>query len=376
MLLRKFILFLIPLIAISTVRAQGDLAPKYSNDFLSIGVDARALGMSNSVVAGVDDVTAGYWNPAGLVQMPTMLDFGLMHAEYFAGISKYDYIGAAYKIDDKSAVGFTGIRFGVDNIPNTTQLIDADGNVNYDNITTFTAADYGFLLTYSRELSVPRLYVGGNVKIIYRQVGDFANSWGFGIDAGVQYHLKKNWKFGAVLRDATSTFNAWVFKLDDVTKDVWLQTGNELPENGLELTLPRLILGAQGDFEFGKGFYGLFEMDFDFTFDGRRNVLIRTSPISIDPHLGVEVGWKEYVALRAGFGNFQFEKQFDGSEKLSFQPNIGIGIGFKGVRIDYAFTDIGNQSVALYSHIFSLKFRIKGKRDKKGKEKESNPKNE
>lgn len=372
MLLKKLFSFIVIVSCVLTGFGQSSLAPKYSNDFLSIGVDAKALGLSNSVVAGVNDVTSGYWNPAGLVQMETMLDFGVMHAEYFAGISKYDYIGAAYKIDQKSAIGLTAIRFGVDNIPNTTLLIDADGNVNYDNITTFTAADYAFLLTYSRELSVPRLYVGGNAKIIYRHVGDMANSWGFGLDLGIQYHLKKNWKFGAVLRDATSTFNAWVFKLDDVTKDVWLQTGNELPQNGLELTLPRLILGAQGSFEFGKGFYGMFETDFDFTFDGRRNVLVRTSPISIDPHLGVEVGWKDYVAVRCGFGNFQYEMQFDGSEKLSFQPNIGIGIGFKGVRIDYAFTDIGNQSVALYSHVFSLKFRIKGKRDKEG----TAPKNE
>ena len=43
-----------------------DITPKYSNEFLSIGVSAKALGMSNAVVAGSDDVTAGYWNPAGL----------------------------------------------------------------------------------------------------------------------------------------------------------------------------------------------------------------------------------------------------------------------------------------------------------------------
>ncbi|MEK7253297.1 MAG: hypothetical protein AAB316_01010, partial [Bacteroidota bacterium] len=42
------------------------IAQKYSNEFLSIGVSARAQGMGNSVVASIDDVTAGYWNPAGL----------------------------------------------------------------------------------------------------------------------------------------------------------------------------------------------------------------------------------------------------------------------------------------------------------------------
>lgn len=68
-----------------------------------------------------------------------------MHAEYFAGIAKYDYIGVAKPIDEMSTGAFTFIRFGVDDIPNTTQLIDATGNIDYDKITTFSAGDYGFL---------------------------------------------------------------------------------------------------------------------------------------------------------------------------------------------------------------------------------------
>ena len=42
---------------------------KYSNEFLNIGVDASALGMSNAVVASSNDVNSGYWNPAGLVHL-------------------------------------------------------------------------------------------------------------------------------------------------------------------------------------------------------------------------------------------------------------------------------------------------------------------
>lgn len=345
--------------------SQSDLAPKYSNEFLQIGVGARALGLSNSVVAGVDDVTSAYWNPAGLTGVKTWLQGALMHSEYFAGIAKYDYLGLAYPIDEKSTLAFTAIRFGVDDIPNTTQLIDNQGNIDYDRITTFTAADYAFMLSYARKLAPAGLSLGGTFKVIYRKVGDFAHSWGFGLDAGLKYEHKKNWKFGIVARDITSTFNAWVFTLDDVTKEVFQATGNELPENGLELTLPRLIFAAQGKLDFGKGFYGLSEIDVDMTTDGRRNVLLPTNVVSFDPHIGVEIGFKDIVAVRCGFGNFQYVTNFDESRQLTFQPNIGLGVHFKGVHVDYAFTDIGDASVALYSHVISLKLDLKKPKGKK-----------
>lgn len=353
----NFWLTLLMLISVRLAFGQID-APKYSNEFLSIGVGAEALGMSNSVVAGVDNVTAGYWNPAGLVYLDNKMEVSFMHSEYFAGIAKYDYLGWAMKIDSQSTLGVTAIRFGVDNIPNTTQLIDNAGNIDYDRITTFSAADYGFLFSYARKLSVKGLSTGGNFKIVYRQVGDFAKSWGFGIDAGMQYKMSDRWKFGAILRDASSTFNAWIFDLDDATKEVFQTTGNEIPTNGLELTLPKLIMGAQGTFNLGENFYTRSEIDFDFTFDGRRNVLVRTSPISIDPHLGVEFGFKTYVAIRAGIGNFQYIKNVDNTESISFQPNVGLGVSFKGVTLNYAFTDIGDQSVALYSHVFSIRLNF------------------
>ena len=58
-------------------------APKYSNEFLSIGVGARALGMAGAQVAIVNDVTSGFWNPAGLCLTKGDLQIGLMHNEYF-----------------------------------------------------------------------------------------------------------------------------------------------------------------------------------------------------------------------------------------------------------------------------------------------------
>ena len=76
-----------------------------------------------------------------------------MHAEYFAGIAKYDFGSIAKKIDEKSGFGFSFLRFGVDNIPNTSELIDAQGNVNYDRISYFSAADMAFIGSYGRKIN-------------------------------------------------------------------------------------------------------------------------------------------------------------------------------------------------------------------------------
>lgn len=341
------------------LKAQSDVAPKYSNEFLNMGVGADALGQGNAFSAQASGATAGYWNPAALVNVNKWLDVGLMHAEYFAGISKYDYLGFAHTIDDKSAFAVSAIRFAVDDIPNTTQLIDNNGNINYDNITTFTAADYGFLFSYARKLSVKGLSLGGNFKVIHRRAGDFVRSWGFGLDAALLYQLNETTKFAAVLRDATSTFNAWIFNLDNDMKEVFLATGNEIPRNGLEITMPRLILSAYKKVNFGqKGIYGSGEIDLDLTTDGRRNTLVKSGFFSMDPHAGIEFGFKNFVAIRAGVSNMQYVTDLTGKKSLNVQPSIGIGLGIKAVKIDYAFTDIGDASVALYSHVISLRLML------------------
>jgi hypothetical protein len=360
----KLLIFLILIIGISrslfSQEEEGTSAPKYSNEFLQIGVGARALGLGNSLVAGVDDVTAGYWNPAGLTQVENGLEFSLMHSEYFAGIAKYDYLGIAHNIDENSGIGFTALRFGVDDIPNTTQLINNEGQIDYDRITLFTAADYAFLFSYARVLPIEGLSLGGTAKIVHRRAGDFARSWGFGFDLGAQYRPNDTWSFGAMLRDIPSTFNSWIFNLDADMQEVFIETGNEIPENGLEWTLPRLILAGRGYFNIGqKGIYISPELNASFTTDGRRNTLLQTNFVSGDPVLGIEVGYQEIVALRGGVSNFQYFMNFDGSQYLTFQPNIGIGVTLKGVTLDYAFTNIGNQSEALFSHVISLKFGFK-----------------
>lgn len=327
---------------------------KYSNEFLAIGVDARALGMSNSIVAGVNDVTAGYWNPAGLVHMNSDYQLALMHSEYFAGIAKFDYGAFATKIDENSVLGLSIIRFGIDKIPNTIRLIDSDGNINYDNIVEFSAADYAFLISYARKSGKEGLNYGGSAKIIYRNIGDFANAYGFGLDAGAQYRTN-NWRFGAMARDVTTTFNAWNFTLDETTKEVFQQTGNEIPTSVIELTLPKVLMAAGRLFPIGQKFSIFSEINLDLTFDGQRNVPVSSKYFNVDPHLGLEGGFNNMIFLRLGIGNFQQEQDIDGIKSLTYQPNFGVGVRINRFTIDYALTDIGDRSIAIYSNVFSLK---------------------
>lgn len=345
------------LILSTTAIAQ---APKYSNAFMDIGVGARAFGMSNSYITSVNDVTAGYWNPAGLLGIGNQRQVALMHSEYFAGIGKYDYGAYAVRLDSSSVLAATIIRLGIDDIPNTTQLIDANGGIDYSKITTFSATDWAFLISYAKTVKIPGLRLGANVKIIRRKIGDFAGAWGFGLDAGAQYDYKK-WKFAIMARDVTSTFNAWSFNLSDEMAQTFVTTGNEIPENSVEITLPKLLLGGARKFDLTKKISLLAEINLDATFDKKRNVLLKSNFISADPHIGLEAGYMNMVFLRLGVGNYQSYTDALGKKVKTFQPNIGVGVKIKSVYIDYALTDIGDQSVALYSNVFSLKVDINKK---------------
>jgi len=337
-------------------------APKYSNEFLSIGVGARSLGMSNSVTSNVSDGTSAYWNPAGLLKIQDKYEVTLMHSEYFAGIANYDFIGFAMPIDTVSHLSFSIIRFGIDDIPDTRFLYDANGAINYDNIRFFSAADYAFIFSYARKLnSLGGIRVGGNFKVVHRKVGEFANAWGFGLDVSAQKTLG-NWEIGLMLRDITGTFNAWTHNTD-LVEDVYALTGNVIPVSSLEVTLPRAILGVTRYFSFGSKIGLLASMDLEMTFDGKRNVALKTDFVSIAPMVGFELDYSKIAFIRLGAGKFQKVKDFNNKDMTSWQPNFGIGVKISALRVDYAMTDFSDNAEALYSHVFSLSIGLnEGKR--------------
>ncbi|WP_245590634.1 PorV/PorQ family protein [Adhaeribacter aquaticus] len=317
-------------------------APKYSNEFLNIGIGGRALGMGNVQTAIANDVTAGFWNPAGLLNLSQKHNLSIMHSELFAGIVKNDYASYAMPLDTNSAIGISLIRTGVDDIADTRNLINEYGYINYDNITLFSVADYALLLSYARKSRLIKgLRLGGNAKIIYRNVGQFANAYGFGVDLGAQLQ-RQNWQFGLMARDITTTFNAWVHNSEKFSQTAAITGDSLLVKNSIEITLPRLIFGVARNFTFTNKINALLAADLDFTFDGRRNVLFETSALSVDPHVGVEVSYENLVYVRAGINNMQQIKNFDQTQTWKTQPNFGVGIATNGLRLDLALTRVAD----------------------------------
>ncbi len=338
---------------------NGQAIRTYSNEFLSIGVGARGLAMGNSLVASTDDISSAYWNPAGLTRLVNP-QVGLMHAEWFAGIAAYDYAAVALPImDNTRTVGLSIIRFGVDNIPNTLFVLEPDGSVNYDNISTFSAADYAALFSYSQ--SIKKLRVGANLKLVHRRVGKFATSWGMGIDLGLQYVTPKGLRLGANIKNLTTTINAWSYEFTEEEQAALALTDNVIPKNSVELTGQHLVLGVGQQIKMGKKMSLLAELDADITFDGERNTLLHTNPVSVDPHLGLELSYDKIVYVRAGINNIQRVRSNDNFDKqvLTLQPSAGIGINIKEKAvIDYALTGLSKISAGIYSHVISLKINI------------------
>lgn len=342
-------------------------AQKYSNEFLSIGIGANSLALGNAVTANVNDVTAGYWNPAGLASISGEegLILGAMHSEWFAGITKMDYLGFSLPMGQSNRrLGVSLIRFGVDGIPNTLSLYNSDGSVNFDNVTEFSAADYAFIFSYAQPLKVKKgkLNIGANAKIIRRRIGPFANSWGFGLDVGAQYQLKK-WQFGVMLSDITTTFNAWSFSFSDEDKEVLEATGGEVPIKSVEITKPHIALGVSRSFSIKKVVLRP-EVDFFISTDGRRNTLISANPFSIDLSVGLEAIYNKFLFLRAGVTQFQKQTNFDNSETLIVRPSMGVGLKLGKITVDYAYTN-PSDGQNRYAHIISLQLNLKAKKKKK-----------
>lgn len=351
----KKALFLLLISFFTFTNAQ--IVRKYSNEFLNLGAGARGLGMGGAVVSNQNDVYAPMWNPAGLVGVERDWQGAAMHAEYFESIAKYDYIAFAKPLDNKGGVFAVSIvRLGVDDILDTTQMIDSEGNIDYDKITKFSQADYAGILTYAfHPGGNHRLNVGVNAKLVYRNVGKFANGFGFGFDIGAMYNSDNGWKYGAMLRDATTTVNFWTINQEKLSAVVNGEEFNPAPSEKMEITMPKLNAGVSRNFELSRDMELLPEVGINVDF-ANTAALISTDFASITPYAGAELKFQDMIFVRVGVNRFQTVTDIeDLKRKVSFQPSAGLGIKYKGLTLDYAISNSGINGSDFFSNFFSLK---------------------
>lgn len=307
LLILLFLLTATPLVYSQTV------AGKYAGEFLAIGVGGRPLGMGGAFTAVANDVTAAYYNPAGLAALDYP-QLSLMHDQRYGNLVNYNYGGVAIPFGKDYTFAVSALRLGVDGIYDTREaLYDANGDgvldiktndkLDYSKIKEFSNQDWAFYLSAAKKID-DKLSIGANFKVIRRDIAEFGAT-GIGFDVGATYKATDALMLGAAVQDVTTTLVAW-------------STGRN------ELITPTLKLGAAYALEILGGVL-LPAVDFDVRFEGRKYAAtMNLGPVSIDPHFGFEFNFKNVVAVRAGYNDV---KQF----------TIGAGVKLPKLNIDYSF---------------------------------------
>jgi len=356
------------LILVICLPVSAQRVAKYGADFLSGGVDAKALAMGGATVALTNDVNSVYWNPGGLTQTQYP-EVAYMHAERFAGIVSFDFAAISYPVTHNSTIGLSFFRSGVNDIKNTLNAWDAERNQPKANpesyITSFSAADMAFFFSYARSLN-QRLSLGASGKIIRRTIGDFADAWGYSFDAGALWRGDL-FRIGIQIQDVSTMLQSWSINTSAFTiEDINPSTGNpytftevfdqELPTGGTYLVLPVMRLGSGLKFTVGSQNTIQIGLDVDIAFDGQQSDVFYLGDLSFHPRLGGEFSFRNLIALRAGINRFAQSESYG----LDVVPSVGAGIQLGPLSIDYGFGDFGGLVSDLgYSHRISAHFTWK-----------------
>lgn len=349
--------YLLPLMVLfaTDASAQSFTNAKYGGDFLSVGAGARALGMGSAHAAITNDVTAAYWNPAGLTNVES-LDIAYMHSERFAGIVSYDYGAVAYPLkESESTIALSIFRQGVDNIANTLNAWDRDRNLPRENpedyIEQFSVADMAFIFSFATR-ATEQVSWGVNAKIINHRLGPFADAWGYSIDAGVQYYFG-NTQFGVHVMDLTTMMKFWSVNETEFG-DFEDTFGDEIPSGQNERVLPTVKVGVGHSRQFGE-FLISGALDVDMRFENRRSFFINLGRVSFEPHAGIETTYKNSLSLRAGLTDVTT----DSRSSIYISPTLGAGFHLRSVFIDYGFANFGGASTSLgVTHRISLRVTL------------------
>ncbi len=292
--------------------------------FLKIGVGARAVAMGHTFAAEASDLSALYWNPAGLARMPGA-QVQLAFTDYLVDV-QYNYAAFGTNLGTMGTVAVS--LLALDSGEMKVRTVDDPEGTGEE----FSVQNLALQLSYARALT-DRFSIGATGKYVREQIWHSSAST-FAFDLGLLYTLPyERMTLGA----AISNFGPKM-KMDG--RDILFSVD---PDGGLggnveivnaEYRMEESPLPLQ--FRLGLAFRAVETAD--------HRVLVLTD--AAHPYdnaefvnVGAEYRFRDLLALRAGYRNL-----FDSESEQNLTLGGGLGVRLSRsarVQLDYAYAAFG-----------------------------------
>jgi len=307
-----------------------------SGNILEIGVGAISTSMGGAFVSVANDVSALYWNAAGIANL-TNYEAIIVHTDWIAE-TNYDYAGLVLPLGDFGSLGFSFTSLSMDDMKvRTVEKPDGTGEF-------FSAGDLVFGLAYARQLS-ERFSIGFNVKYIEQKIWHMKSS-AFAIDVGTIFRTDL---FGGMIIGASMSNFGSPMRLDG--RDTRYFYRIDETKQGSNDRIPINVELDEWDLPL------TFQIGVSTNIIDDDNYKLKIAADAIVPNndyqsmnIGTELSVLEYIKIRGGYNSLLL---VDAEGGLSF----GVGLNSKmllsvaTVNFDYAFRDFGRlQNI----HTFSL----------------------
>lgn len=321
----KYFLQIIIVTALLTIEIKPQLFPVLGEQragistaqFLKIGVGGRATAMGDAFVAVANDVSALYWNPAGLTQFSEN-QVMFAHNQWVVDIN-HDFIGAVYHLDDENTFGVSLTSLSMDEMKVTTEYAPF-GTGEY-----FGFSDLGIAISYSKKMT-DQFSFGASVRYIEESL-DKLKMRGVMIDLGTYY-----WTGLGSTRFAVAVTN---FGNDLAPDGEVVLVGNRTNSEWQSFSPPTM-------FRIGFALEPYENDEHRITISIQLN---HPNDNSENVSLGAEYVWNKMFFARAGYKINVDEQDF------TFGAGVNVPVSIANISVDYAFANFARLGSA---HRFSI----------------------
>ncbi|MCD4813382.1 UPF0164 family protein [bacterium] len=192
--MKKSILIAMSLVALTgfgQITSAGTGDHGLPGEYLTYDIGARAAGMGGAMSGLADDVTAIFYNPAGLAtQNP--IQVGVQHVILFED-TMFDFLGFSMPIVDVGHIGVGIIMLhssGFNVVDETYTPLNISDSISQGSV----------YLSYARDI-IPGFSAGANVKVAYEDIFGHTGT-GVGIDLGGLYSPIPEMQVGIYVNNA------------------------------------------------------------------------------------------------------------------------------------------------------------------------------